>query len=169
MTIQPGAGYTFTSSSLGTNLSIEKQWAPFQFFQGPEPLTPSIAGTKVNIQPGTVNRYVPKIGEDYIDKIPPPQLTVTGEGYVLVKVTYVAAKFFPRTAEIVFVEGADLPEDTNEESYYPLAKVSPIEDSDPAAYILGELKVGSLAVNRLKAGESTAVWWWTPLSPPSFV
>ena len=168
MKIQPGVGYTFDSSSRGFTLDTSDPF-PSLTAGRVEPLTPSIAGTKVNIQPGTVNRYVPKIGEDYIDKIPPPQLTVTTEGYVLVKVTYVEAKFFPRTAEIVFVEGADLPEDTNEESYYPLAKVSPIEDSSPTAYTLGEFKVGSLAVNRLKAGESTAVWWWTPLSPPSFV
>jgi hypothetical protein len=29
MSIQPGVGYTFKSSSLGTNLTIEKPWAPW--------------------------------------------------------------------------------------------------------------------------------------------
>lgn len=131
------------------------------------PLDPVISGDKVTITPGTVNRYIPKIGSDYIDQTPPPTITVTDNGYILVKATYEVNKFFPRTAEIVFLAVATPPADTGTESYYPLAKVVKTTSGGVDTYSLtgvGFFNNGNLVVNRLKAGNNTATWWWDVIS-----
>ena len=128
------------------------------------PLDPSLDGDKVTIAPGTVNRYIPKIGSNYIDETPRPTLTVTDTGYVLVKCTYEANKFFPRTAEIVFLAVPTPPVDTNTESFYPLGKVTKTVVDGVTTYSLsgvGFFSNSNLAVNRLKAGANLATWWWT--------
>lgn len=161
MKVQPGVGYNFDSSNSGFTLDTTEAFPRRDIDGRDEPLTPNISGNIVTVIPGTVNRYVPKIGEIYIDKVPPPSLTVSGEGYILVKVTYEANKFFPRTAVIVFQAVETPPADTENEGYYPLAKVNPISGSSPPQFTLQTFSVGSLAVNRLKAGQGTATWWWT--------
>lgn len=123
-------------------------------------LDPNINGDKVTVVPGTVNRYIPKIGTEYMDKIPRPQITVTDNGYILVKVTYEANKYFPRTAEIVFLAVATPPVDTENESYYPLAKVNKTTTGGVDSYKLDYLGNGNLIVNRLKSGQGAATWWW---------
>ena len=125
------------------------------------PLDPSLDGDKVTIAPGTVNRYIPKIGANYIDETPRPTLTVTDTGYVLVKCTYEVNKFFPRTAEIVFLAVPTPPADTDTESFYPLGKVTKTVVDSVATYSLQNFEVGNLAVNRLKAGANIATWWRT--------
>lgn len=158
MSIQPGSGYTFTSSSLGHNLNIEKPWAPIYAGGDVKPFTVTLGDGDVGVSPGTVNRYIPTIDGEYIDKDPPPRLTVSDEGYVLIKATYEEAKFFPRTAEIVFEAGEEPPIDTENESYYPLAKInSPTGGGLSITAYIND----NLIVNRLKAGDSTATWWWT--------
>lgn len=127
------------------------------------PLDPTISGDKVTVTPGTVNRYIPKIGANYIDETPPPTITVTDNGYVLVKVTYEANKYFPRTAEIVFLAVATPPVDTETESHYPLAKVVKTTTGAVTTYSLtgvGFYSNGNLIVNRLKSGQGAATWWW---------
>ena len=131
------------------------------------PLDPTISGDKVTIVPGTVNRYIPKIGSNYIDATPAPTITVTDNGYILVKVTYEVNKFFPRTAEIVFLAVATPPADTNTESHYPLAKVVKTTSGGVDSYSLtgvGFFNNGNLVVNRLKAGQNIATWWWDVIS-----
>ena len=131
------------------------------------PLDPTISGDKVTIVPGTVNRYIPKIGSNYIDETPAPTITVTDNGYILVKVTYEVNKFFPRTAEIVFLAVATPPADTNTESHYPLAKVVKTTSGGVDSYSLtgvGFFNNGNLVVNRLKAGQNIATWWWDVIS-----
>lgn len=160
MKAQPGVGYNFDSSNSGFTLDTTEAFPSRDIEGRDEPLTPNIAGNKVTIVPGTVNRYIPKIGADYIDKMPPPALTVTGEGYILVKASYVADKFFPRSAVIVFEAVTTPPEDTDTDSYYPLAKVNP-NPLNTSEYTLQLFSSGSLAVNRLKAGQNIATWWWT--------
>jgi hypothetical protein len=75
MSVQPGSGYTFTSSSLGTNLNIETRWAPWQltgyFPDDGHPL--KIINVSINaggnviyqVQSGTINNIVPTL-DDYI-------------------------------------------------------------------------------------------------------
>jgi len=127
------------------------------------PLDPTVGGVdgdKVTIRPGTVNRYIPKIGSDYIDKVPAPTITVTDNGYVLVKVTYEPNKYFPRTAEVVFEAVATPPVDTETESYWPLAKVNKTTVGSTTSYALQYFSNGNLIVNRLKSGQGAATWWW---------
>ena len=162
MKIQPGVGYTFDSSSRGFTIDSTDPFPGFDLRNPVVPLTPSIAGDKVTIQPGMVNRYIPKIGEEYIDRSPPPTITITGNGYILVKATYEPDKYFPRNAEIVFASGESPPADTSDVSHYPLAYASSIEGSSPASYSLTVSSfLGNLVVNRLKAGGNSATWWWT--------
>jgi hypothetical protein len=153
--------FTFFAGNNGTGYGLPQE---VYVGVGLNPLDPQINGDKVTITPGTVNRYIPKIGTKYIDESPPPELTVTDNGYILVKVTYEANKFFPRTAEIVFLAVATPPVDTNTESHYPLAKVVKTLVEGVTYYSLtgvGVLNNSNLAVNRLKAGANTATWWWT--------
>ena len=51
MTIQPGTGYTFTSSSLGTNLSIEQPWSEL------DPSNNVLQQFQIVVQPYTVGEY----------------------------------------------------------------------------------------------------------------
>lgn len=62
MSVQPGTGYTFTSSSLGTNLSVEKPWAPWTLMPSDETILQfqvltSIVGEQIRVQlaKGAVN------------------------------------------------------------------------------------------------------------------
>ena len=150
---------TFQNSSGGVTYGINQ--GVYTVSTG-DYLDPNLNGDKVTVTPGTVNRYIPKIGTVYIDADPAPELTVTDEGYILIKVTYEANKFFPRTAEIVFQSGTSVPADSETESYWALAKVNK-DTSTPPKYSLLKLGVGNKVVNRLKAGSNTATWWWTDL------
>ncbi len=152
--------FTFFAGNGGTGYGLPQE---VYFASVLNPLDPVIVGDKVTITPGTVNRYIPKIGTTYIDASPPPELTVTDNGYVLVKVTYEVDKYFPRTAEIVFQPVATPPADTNTESYWPLAKVVKTISEGVTYYSLtgvGFYSNGNLVVNRLKAGNNIATWWW---------
>jgi len=151
---------TFFGGTNGTCYGL-----PQEVYQGTilNPLDPTISGDKVTVTPGTVNRYIPKIGTNYIDQSPPPTITVTDNGYILVKVTYEANKYFPRTAEIVFLAVTTPPVDTETESHYPLAKVVKTTTVGVSTYSLtgvGFYSNGNLIVNRLKSGQGMATWWW---------
>lgn len=160
MIIQPGGGYGFNSSGYGASLDIGNPF-PDDTATIP-PLNPQLDDNKVSVTPGTVNRYIPKLNNIYIDAATPPTITATGAGFICVKCTYEAGKFFPRTATIVFEAGATPPDDTNTESFYPLARVN--QTTVEGVTVLTMLRLvepSNLAVNRLKAGANTATWWWT--------
>jgi hypothetical protein len=155
MKIQPGLGYTFDSSSSGFTIDTSEP------FPGPVNtsvvyLDPYLNGDKAGATPGTVNRYIPKIGSVYLDAATPPTITIEGAGHICVKATYEANKFFPRTATIVYEYGSTPPADTSTDSYYPLAKVN----ASGSVYTMVKLASGNLVVNRLKAGDNLATWWW---------
>ena len=153
----PSNDLVFNVGTGGTAYSL-----PQQVYYTPtgNPLDPGLVGDKVTIQPGTVNRYIPKIGSDYIDKVPAPTITVTDNGYVMVKVTHEANKYFPRTAVVVFEAVATPPVDTETTSYYPLAKVNKTTVGSTTTYALQYFSNGNLIVNRLKSGQGAATWWW---------
>ena len=148
---------TFFAGGTGTCYGLPQ--AVYEVVTG-GPLDPNLSGDKVTIQPGTVNRYIPKIGSDYIDKVPAPQITVTDDGYIMVKVTHEPNKYFPRTAEVVFEAVATPPVDTETTSYYPLAKVNKTTVGLTTTYALQYFSNGNLIVNRLKSGQGAATWWW---------
>jgi hypothetical protein len=151
----------YTEATGGTVYGLGQQ---VYYGQQVGPLNPGLDADKVYVSPGTVNRYIPKIGSDYIDKVPAPSLTVTDNGYVMVKATYEANKYFPRTAEIVFQAVSTPPADTDTISYYPLATITKDTSSGTAVYSMQYLASGNLIVNRLKAGNSMATWWWDVIS-----
>jgi hypothetical protein len=159
MSIQPGNGYGFSSSGYGVSLDIGN---PFPEDGGTNPpLNPQLDGNKVSVSPGTVNRYIPKIGGTYIDAATPPTITAEGPGFICVKCTYESGKFFPRTATIVFEPGATPPADTNTESFYPLARVNETTVEGVQVFTMLRLvEPANLVVNRLKAGNNIATWWW---------
>ena len=61
MSIQPGIGYTFTSSGLGTNLNITEVWSNLAPIT-PTNWTPTDNGDgTMNMTPGTINSLIPCI------------------------------------------------------------------------------------------------------------
>jgi hypothetical protein len=161
--IQPGSGYGFTSGGYGFTLNTQNPF-PDEGDADYKPLYPTLSEGNVSVTPGTVNRYIPMIGTNHIDAIPAPTISVEGPGYVCVKATYEANKFFPRTATIVYHNGSTPPEDTNTESFYPLARVELVTAVTPSVLVMNLLvEPANLSVNRLKAGANNATWWWTRL------
>jgi hypothetical protein len=76
MAIQPGVGYTFTASSQGTNLNIEKPWSSWANYPAEEPQEPCTPFKVKNVKeetsgestivtfdicPGTVNNLMPQV------------------------------------------------------------------------------------------------------------
>ena len=77
--LQPGVGYNFTSDAKGYSLSIEtlgRKRAALEVY------TNAISATQpaVSVQPGSVNKVIPKIGGNYIDAAVIPQLAVSATG-----------------------------------------------------------------------------------------
>lgn len=164
MSVQPGVGFGFSSSGYGVSLDMSN---PFPEVDNPyRPLYPRLEDpNKVYVSPGTVNRFIPTIGGTYIDASTPPFITVSAEGYICIKLGYVANTFFPRTAEIVFYGGSVSPVDTATYGYYPLAKVNTATVGGVTTYSLIVFSYGNFVCNRLKAGAGTAVWYWGTITP----
>jgi hypothetical protein len=153
----------YTESTGGTTYSLGQQ-----VYYGVDtnlPIYPLLNDNKVSVFPGTVNRIVPKIEDDFIDASTPPTITVTGEGYICIKLTYVASTFFPRTAEIIFFEGSVTPEDTETEGYYPLSKINSVTVDEVTTYSQIVLSYGNFVCNRLKSGANPAAWYWATITP----
>ena len=162
--MQPGVGYRFISSSSGITLDIGDPW-PEPTVSNYRPLNPEIAGDKVYVTPGTVNRVVPLLGGTALDASTPPYLTVTAEGYITIRLQYVPATFFPRTCEIVFYAGSVTPADTATYGYYPLAKVNSVTVGPTTTYSLILLSYGNFVCNRLQSGANPAAWYWSTITP----
>ena len=130
----------------------------------PGTVTPTQMGEdgKLMIKPFTVNRIVPTLDDEYLDASPAPELSVSGEGYVAVLCSYEPDTFFPRNASIEFIDGTDLTDyaDTTESSYFLLAKVNVAGTGASKVYSIVQYSASNLVVNRVKAGENEAVWWW---------
>lgn len=115
------------------------------------------------VYPGTVNRIVPKMSGEYLDALESPTIDpVYEEGYVAIKCTYVPETFFPRMAEVVYLPGITMEPyvDTEEESYFPVAKINKDTSGDAPRWSVVQLSDSNMVVNRLKSGANTAVWWW---------
>lgn len=88
MSIQPGVGYTFTASSQGTNLNIEKPWAPVPLYDSEDDCPLATYNIRksgevyyVNINPGTVNNLVVKSDDGVLlTADPPPDIEVFSSG-----------------------------------------------------------------------------------------
>jgi hypothetical protein len=169
MKIQPGVGYTFDSSSKGFTFDTSDQFPAIDVTRYKPLYVTNVGGNKFEVSPGTVNRIVPKIGSIYLDASTKPQLTIIASGYVCVALTHETDSFFPRTATIVFHTGSATPGDTETTGYYPLAKVNVTETDEGTQYETIVMSYGNFVCNRLKAGASTAVWYWAGITPQEAV
>ena len=100
MSIQPGVGYTFTASSVGTNINIQEAWSPWSsiaYQEAEHPFkivnvyiatTGGVTSVRYQVVSGTINNLVPII-DDY----------VSGTEVKLDRVTAGAAN--PPTGELV--------------------------------------------------------------------
>ena len=165
MSVQPGSGYTFTSSSLGTNLDIEKPWSPWAmtgYFEEPgHPL--KIINASINaggnviyqVQSGIINNIVPLL-DDYIssttvllDRVTagvadPPTAELTSVNYDATTLTsYITLRSGPDATT------NDFPSSDVTSARYPVViggNVSPVSpDTDTAGFIvLGTITVDNV-------------------------
>lgn len=187
MAIQPGVGYTFTSSSLGTNLNIEKPWAPWTTYNTqdedvcPFTIVDASVGTtyKFSCTPGMVNSIIPQIGitadpAKRLDKTPTPTTTfnfdpTTGYSYIYLKVS---ADFsssptvypVPTETDILYprIISTSIQQTATDDSAFFLLAVA---YQDPAAtppkpITITQLTCGSQWTDRIKLGSLTARYYF---------
>jgi hypothetical protein len=110
-----------------------------------------------NCSVGMVNRTIPKMNGQYLDKTgTPPSIEINGHGYVGVTVTYQSGKVFPNESVIEFRTTLST-NDTEVTSFYPLAIVD-IIDGQP---LVSQLSDTNLVVNRMKIGSDLYSWSWS--------
>jgi len=111
----------------------------------------------INCSVGMVNRTIPKLNDEYLDKTgTPPMLAVSGHGYVGIVVTYVPNQVFPTNATIEFRQSLEV-NDTASTSFYPLAMIDEVNNS----VTVSQLSDTNLVVNRMKIGRDLYSWSWS--------
>lgn len=158
--IQSGDGYTVTNVGGSATLSIDSQtqWYP------DIPLTVQRAAgdRKVYIIPGTVNQLIPKVSSTYIDALPRPTISVTANGYIILRVERVANQPFPNTPTIYY--NATIPADTTTYGYFALASVT-VTGSATTGYGLSISSfrsplIGAVHVSRASFNGDATYYWW---------
>lgn len=168
MGIQPGVGYTFTASSQGTNLTVEKPWAPWTTYATVDSghpfkivnvsLRTSGGSTTVTyqVQSGTLNNLVPII-DDYVsgtevklDRVTsgvanPPTAELVSSNYdATTKTSYITLRAGPETASPYA-----FPDPLVTSNQYPVViggnAITP--DSDTWGYII----IGTITVDSITA------------------
>jgi hypothetical protein len=132
MTIQPGVGYTFTASSQGSNLNIEKPWAPWTTYPAAveDVCTPfKVKNVKTvtvdessivtyEICPGTINNLMPQVYNEVSEEF--EYLDDLTAGYQLI------LDFASTSSSLVYLRvGPDA------SSPYAFPQGAPIGTSDP--------------------------------------
>jgi hypothetical protein len=186
MSVQPGSGYTFTASSLGTNLNIEKPWSPWVYVAEEETPCPftivdESVGTdyKFSCTPGMVNSVIPQIGivalaTKRLDYVPTPTTTfnfdpTTGYSYIYLKVSAdysTPPTIYPVTTQtdILYpriISNSVEQAATDVSAFFLLA----VAYQDPAAtppkpITITQLTCGSQWSDRIKVGTSTAKYFF---------
>lgn len=141
MSIQPGVGYNFTSSSQGINLDVQKDWVeyvPAAIESGLHPFKVIANGTgSYTVVTGAVNNSIPTNMT--------ATLAYVGAGSVWVKCGYDATnKKFPDPADLEIAAGATLPDSTISDAYVLLATVNAGE--------VNQIVTGSLWGDRIQVG-----------------
>jgi hypothetical protein len=188
MSIQPGVGYTFTSSSQGTNLNIEKPWAPWANYniQAEEvcPFTivdASVGETyKFSCVPGMVNSVIPQIGispdpAKRLDQLPVPTTTFnfdpeTGYSYIYLKVSALYEEGEPTQFPVTNQEDILYPRiisnsieqyATDDSVFFLLATAYQDPEATPPKPIkIWQLTCGSQWADRIKLGTYTARYFF---------
>lgn len=139
MSIQPGVGYNFTSSSQGTNLDVQKDWVEYvpAALQTTHPFKVNMSGTTATVVTGAVNNSIPTNMN--------ASLTLTDSGYVWVAAGYDATnKVFPDPTNLTIAAGATLPTSTTSVAYIALAQI--------VSGTVNQLVTGSLWGDRIQVG-----------------
>lgn len=184
MSIQPGVGYTFTASSQGTNLTIDKPWTPIPLYTTEEPCPFTIedasVGTtyKFSCVPGMVNSVIPQIGivadpTKRLDQTPTPttafNFDASGYSYIYLKVSALYTTpptqypvtdendiLYPRIISTSVQQAA-----TDDSAFFLLAVAFQDPALDPPkAITITQLTCGSQWTDRIKVGSSTAKYFF---------
>ena len=187
MSIQPGVGYTFTASSRGTNLNIEKPWAPWANYNIDEacPFTindQSVGTTyKFSCTPGVINSIIPQIGitadpAKRLDKTPTPTTAfnfdpTTGYSYIYLKVSAdysTPPTQYPVTDEtdILYprIISTSIQQTATDDSAFFLLAVAYQDQTNPGGVAtpitITQLTCGSQWSDRIKVGTTTAKYFF---------
>jgi hypothetical protein len=170
MSIQPGVGYTFTASSQGSNLNIEKPWAPWTTYATTEePGHPfkivnvqivTSGGSQVvryQVQSGTLNNLVPVLDDHAsgttvkLDRVtagvpnPPTAQLDPAQYNGTTKTSYIYLRAGPKPSAPF-----DYPfNDVSSERYPAVGGYN--GESTPDTDIFSYLKIGSIAVDSISA------------------
>jgi hypothetical protein len=181
MAIQPGTGYTFTSSSLGHNLTIEKPWAPWD---GSAASTCALAIMRlwyddtdevyyIIVSPGAVNNLgVTDYDDVLLSNTPAPKIEVFTDGIgpdFTTNYIYIACEnegsptyAFPSTTVPPYILVSPDPlTDTDEIGYVliGIVKGKTVDDVD-TLQVFNYKGCGSLWGDRLKTGTDTARYYY---------
>jgi hypothetical protein len=185
MSIQPGTGYTFTSSSQGTNFSIQTPWFPWMLY-GTEEACPftitneSVSTTyKFSASPGMVNSIIPQIGTvadpaQRLDQTPTPTTAfnfdpTTGYSYIYLKVSadYSSSPtVYPVTTEtdILYpriISNSVQQSATDDSAFFLLAVAYQDQSATPPKPItITQLTCGSQWSDRIKLGTNVARYYF---------
>jgi hypothetical protein len=188
MSIQPGVGYTFTASSQGTNINIEKPWTPWTLYADQETCPFTIVdqstGTtyKFSCTPGMVNSVIPQIGiaplaTKRLDYVPTPTTAfnfdpTTGYSYIYLKVSAdftTPPTLYPVTdqTDILYprIISTSVQQTATDDSAFFLLAVAYQDQAggpttNPTPVTITQLTCGSQWSDRIKVGAATAKYFF---------
>jgi hypothetical protein len=168
MSIQPGVGYTFTASSQGTNINIEKPWAPWSsiaYQDADHPFkivnvyiatTGGVTSVRYQVVSGSINNLVPII-DDYIsgtevklDRVtagvanPPTAELVSSNFDATTKTSYITLRAGPKTASPY-----TYPDDDVTSNQYPVIIGGNTFPVTPDSDTWGFLVIGTITVDNI--------------------
>ena len=169
MTIQPGVGYTFTASSQGENITVEKPWGPWSNYDtGETPDHPfkivnvqiaTSGGSQVvrfQVQSGTINNLVPKMN-DYVSSTdvllnrvtsgvadPPTEQLASSNYDATTKTSYITLRAGAKTTSPF-----DYPDSVFSSNQYPVIIGGNTFPVTPDNNVWGFLVIGTIAVDNI--------------------
>lgn len=170
MSIQPGPGYTFSSSSLGTALNIQQPWAPWSsiaYQDSDHPFkivnvyiatTGGVTSVRYQVVSGTLNNLVPKIDdfasgtEVKLDRVtagvanPPTAELVSSNFDATTKTSYITLRAGPKTTTPF-----NYPDDDVASNQYPVIIGGNVAPTTPDSDTWGFLVIGTITVDNITA------------------
>ena len=177
MPIQPGVGYTFTASSQGENITVEKPWAPWANYANAEDLyhpfkiinvqIATSGGSQVvrfQVQSGTLNNLVPKMN-DYVSSTdvllnrvtsgvadPPTEQLASSNYDATTKTSYITLRAGAKTTSPF-----DYPDSVFSSNQYPVIIGGNTFPVTPDNNVWGFLVIGTIAVDSITAPTTCTV------------
>jgi hypothetical protein len=189
MSIQPGVGYTFTSSGQGTNLNIERPWSEFDPvastdhpFKVRAVFGSNATDLRVYVTAGTVNNIVPTIygGDEnspLLNAVPQPYSVIPGGAFttydIYLKLGYDSTtNSFPSATRIPAAKYPQIdyrpeespptgdPADTDDFAYIKLGRIV-VNNATLSVTSTIQYVTGSLWTDRIKVGSLTAKYYYS--------